>query len=382
MILVYTRIMTTNHQYKIGIDCRLSGDTHAGIGRYVEELILRLPKLTKDTPRGTSKKLILFFYSKKQSEKFLQKLNFQSNNNLKIVIAPIKHYSLNEQIKLPQIFSKEKLDILHVPHFNVPIFYKGKIIVTIHDLLWHEFKGLAVTTLKPHIYYLKYLAYRFITKMAIKKANKIIVPAKTIKETVIKYFPWAKDKIIITKEGHSDKFKFINHNKKPNKTFLYVGSLYPHKNITVILKALKSLPTYDLEIIGSRNVFQDQIREEVTKLGISKQVNFLGYLSDEQLNKRMSKSFALVQPSLSEGFGLTGIEAMSAGIPVIASNIPIFKEIYQDGAIFFDPKYPTDFVKATNILEKLDRKEIIQKGKLVSSQYSWDKMAKETFQLY
>ena len=369
--------MNNSSPYKIGIDCRLSGNAHAGIGRYIEELILRLPKI------GRANRWVLFFYSQQQANDLLKEI-VPKPSNISIVIAPIKHYSFNEQLKIPNIFAKQELDLLHVPHFNVPIFYKGKLVVTIHDLLWHEFRGLDVTTLKPYLYYIKYLAYRFITKMAIKKADQIIVPAKTIKDTVIKYYPWAKNKLNITKEGHSNKFIPSSNTteKKINKTLLYVGSLYPHKNISVVLKALKSLPDFRLEIIGSRSIFQDNVKAEVVKLDICQQVEFLGFISDSELNKKMSNSFALVQPSLSEGFGLTGIEAMSAGIPVLASDIPIFKEIYQDGAIFFDPEYPTDFVRAVNMLEELNRSKIIKQGIEIASHYSWDTMAKQTLSIY
>lgn len=361
--------------YKIGIDCRLSGKTHAGIGRYIEELILRIPRLGKD------KHWVLFFYSEQQANDLLEKL-VPRPANLDIVISPISHYSLEEQIKMPDIFAKESLDLLHVPHFNVPILYTGKVVVTIHDLLWHEFRGLNVTTLKPFFYYLKYWAYKFVTKRALKKANKIIVPANTIKKTITKYYPWAKKKIVVTKEGHSKKFSPPLREKKRNKTFLYVGSLYPHKNVGVVLRALKSLPDYSLEIIGSRNIFQDQTKMQVVKLDISKQVDFLGYISDLELNDKMAESFALVQPSLFEGFGLTGVEAMAAGLPVIASDIPIFREIYQDGAVFFDPGYPTDFVRAVDMMEKMDLKKLTKIGQKVASEYSWDKMADETLQVY
>jgi len=369
--------MKNSSPYKIGIDCRLSGNAHAGIGRYIEELILRLPKI------GRANRWVLFFYSQKQANDFLEKI-IPKPVNIKIIIAPIKHYSLEEQLKMPSIFAKQNLDLLHIPHFNVPIFYQGKLIVTIHDLLWHEFRGLNVTTLQPYLYYIKYWAYRFITTMAIKKAHKVIVPAQTIKKTLLKYYPWAKNKVTITKEGHSNKFKPRSDigERKINKTLLYVGSLYPHKNISVVLKSLKSLPEYHLEIIGSRSIFQDQIKAKVIKLDICHQVDFLGFISDKELNTKMSSSFALVQPSLSEGFGLTGVEAMAAGIPVIASDIPIFKEIYQDGAIFFNPEYPTDFVKAVNILEKINRNQIIKKGIKIASHYSWDTMTEKTLAIY
>lgn len=367
--------MSDNSLVKIGIDCRLSGSTHAGIGRYIEELIIRLPSLAPD------KFWVFFFSSSKQATEYLSKLK-PKPSNFKIVIVPIGHYSLAEQFKLPKIFGEEKLDLLHVPHFNVPIFYRGKMVVTIHDLLWHEFRGLKVTTLKPILYYLKYWAYRLVTRLATHKAKLILVPAQTIKEIVSHYYPQSETKTIVTTEGFSGKFIEAKPATKPSKNILYVGSLYPHKNIEVVLKALKSLPDYNLKLIGSRNIFSDQTKLEVIKLEVHKQVDFVGFLDDAALIKEMENAFALIQPSLSEGFGLTGIEAMAAGVPVLASDIPIFREIYQDGATFFDPHYPTDLVRAINVLEKIDRQAVIKRGHAVSKLYSWQKTAAATLDAY
>lgn len=360
---------------RIGIDCRLSGNAHAGIGRYIEELILRLPKIEPNLS------WVLFFHSQKQASEYLEKLGKQPEN-LKIVIAPIRHYTLTEQLKLPAIFAKEKLDLLHVPHFNIPIFYIGKLVVTIHDLLWHEFVGLKATTLKPYLYFIKYFAYRFITQLAIVKASLIFVPAQTIKHVVHKYYPDSKNKVLVTTEGFAKEFNKITSTKNIKPELLYVGSLYPHKNVEVVLKALPKLPDYQLKIIGARNIFQDQTRALVEKYKVKNQVTFMGYLDDEELKNQMTKAFALIQPSLSEGFGLTGIEAMAAGLPVIASDIPIFKEIYKDGAIFFDPHQADDFVLAINKLENEDRTSLIKKGKNIIQNYSWDKMASKTLVAY
>ena len=128
----------------IGIDCRLAGLKHAGIGRYVANLVSRLPKLDSQI------NWVLFFSDSEQAQEVLP--NNQDIPLIKIIFAPIKHYSLAEQVQLPTIFNQEKLDLLHVPHFNVPWFYKGKTVITIHDLLWHEYRGLNATTLSPWKY--------------------------------------------------------------------------------------------------------------------------------------------------------------------------------------------------------------------------------------
>ncbi|MBP7740809.1 glycosyltransferase family 4 protein [Candidatus Woesebacteria bacterium] len=371
---------------KIGIDCRLAGTQHAGIGRYIESLLTNLIKINSNI------NWVLFFHDENQAKTVLKKYfdnqkiqgelrSKRGYPGIKIVITPISHYSIEEQLKLPKIFKAEKLDLLHVPHFNIPIFYSGKLVVTIHDLLWHEYKGGTATTLSPLKYFLKYIFYKVIVKFAVNKAKKIIVPAETIKQTVIKFYPETKEKIVVTKEGADIWDKEITTTKKLKKTLLYVGSLYPHKNIKIVLRALTELETYKLLIVGSRNIFRENIESFIKFKEIEDKVTFLGYLSDEKLAKLYSRVTALVQPSLSEGFGLTGLEAMSLKTPILASNIPIFNEIYQDVAYYFSPYSETSFISAVHELENDDKKRLDEGVKLAKS-YSWTKMAKNTLEVY
>lgn len=353
---------------RIGIDCRLSGSAHAGIGRYIDNLIKRLP---------VSHPEITWVYFVANSSQATAVEHFR---NVEIILTPIAHYSLSEQLRLPRMLAQAKLDLLHVPHFNVPMLYRGKVVVTIHDLLWHEYKGSHVTTLSPLKYWLKYAFYKLVVGQAVKKATVIYVPAETVKKTVLKYYPKAKTKIMVTKEGIDEAFahKSLTRLQTPSKNLVYVGSLYPHKNLQLVIKALPQLPDYTLILIGARNIFQDNIRKTITKEGVEQQVVFKGYVPDHELETIFSNTQALVQPSLSEGFGLTGIEAMAMGVPVLASNIPIFQEIYQDGAIFFDPHSVASFVKAVSKLEQPEAARVVAKGRKVALRYSWDSMVIQT----
>ena len=326
---------------KIGVDCRLAGSKHAGIGRYTQNLVRRLAK-NKDF------EWVFFFYDQKQATTVLPKVD----SHIKKVILPIKHYSLKEQLLLPFAFKKEQLDLLHIPHFNIPLFYSGKIVVTIHDLLWHEQKGSHVTTLPGWKYWLKHWAYMLTVKKAVQKAYTIFVPSQTVAQIIIKYYPTVKNKLIITYEGVADSFLDIKTiNKKIKKQLVYTGSLYPHKNIKIVFKALKKLPQFSLKLVGARNIFQQQTRDLSKKYQVKEQVEFLGKLSDQELIKLYQQSYALIFPSLSEGFGLPGLEAMAIGLPVIASDIPIFREIYQDAATYFDPNSAEELIETVLILE-------------------------------
>jgi len=261
--------------------------------------------------------------------------------------------------------------------------YNKPLVVTIHDLLWHEYRGSTVTTLHPLLYWPKYWMYRFVTQRAVARAKKIFVPTQTVKDTVARYYPQVAQKVAVTYEGigtelvsYAPKLKSVAREKKH---LLYVGSLYPHKNISLVLAALREMPDYVLEIVGSRNVFQEKIMQEVSELNHENQVIFSGRLSDEDLAREYASATALIQPSLSEGFGLTGLEALAFNTPVIASDIPIFHEVYQDAAEYFSKHSPQSFRDAVKLVEKPAVRTTLQKNaKRVQKMYSWDTLAIET----
>lgn len=399
-------------QKRIGIDCRLGGLSHAGIGRYCEQLVYHL--ITDD--ENTT--WVLFFSSLDQISEspFFQEIS--SKKNVETHITPIRHYTLAEQLILPFYFLKAKLDLLHVPHFNVPFWYPKAFVITIHDLLWNEYQGTSVTTLPKWIYWIKYVGYKIVSTIAIKRAKYIFVPTHTVRSQLNTSYPNTQEKVLVTYEGvNSDSLKAspslanstpptiqdsseIHANKedseqlkssqrfavwKPHSFLLYVGSLYPHKNITVVLKALQTEPTLTLAIAGSRSVFTQQTKEIITQLGIESQVSFLGYVPDSKLATLYQNALAVIQPSLSEGFGLTGIEAMSVGGIVIASKIPIFEELYPKHTFFFNPHDEHSLLHQIQLLKTLspnDRARYASLNKKHASQFSWKTMARKTNKVY
>lgn len=355
----------------IGIDCRLAGKKHAGIGRYIEELVTRITL-------EPSINWVLFLHDADQ-------LTLPKLPNVRTVLAPVRHYSLQEQLQMPGIFAKEKLDLLHVPHFNVPLLYRGKTVITIHDLLWHTQSNASATTLSPLIHAIKYAFYKIITAHAVKSALSILVPAQTVKNEILQFYPTlAPDKISVTLEGVGDVYREHTEtaSSTPEKILFYTGSLYPHKNVITVVEALKSLPDYQLYLSSSRSVFVDEFLSTVNSLDLASRVHHLGRLDDQDLLHWYDKSMALVQPSTAEGFGLTGLEAMAAGLPVIASDIPIFHEIYGDAYVPFAPSDPASFVRALHTLESGSRSARIQAGRAQANLYSWDKMVDQTLALY
>ena len=173
---------------RIVIDGRFYGLENTGLGRYSVNLIDQLQNLDSQNQ-----------YYLLLRRKYFNRLNLPSNWHH--VFAEVPHYSLAEQFKLPNLIKKLKPDLVHFLHFNVPVFFFGKYVVTIHDLLIHKQRGKEATTLTPSRYFFKRLAYKFVFGQAVKRAAKVLVPSQAVKDEVAYFYRLDPDKITVTYEG-------------------------------------------------------------------------------------------------------------------------------------------------------------------------------------
>lgn len=372
---------------RILIDARFYGLEHAGLGRYTINLISELAKLDKKN-----------FYTVLLRRKYFNRLKLAEN--WKKILADFKHYTFAEQLRLPRLLSEQKSDLVHFLHFNVPIFYRGNFIVTIHDITMHR-QGTSATTLPLPIYYFKRLPYKYAFWKSVKSSVKIIVPSKAVKDEVVNYYAIDEGKVKVVYEGLGDKIKeeeftgnvskvLKKYKLEAQKYFVYVGNVYPHKNLKRAIEAIAFLNGARKDkvlfaIASSRSVFTKRLEKTIRSLQAEKYVSLLGFVPDEELVILLKNSIAFVYPSLSEGFGLQGLESMAAGTLVLASDIPVFKEIYKDNVLYFNP---FDFSSIQNCIQEAIRMEtkrrerLIQKGQKFIKRYSWPKMAKQTLKVY
>ncbi len=395
---------------KIGIDARLYGTKHGGIGRYAQKLIEHLEKID----------------SENQYFIFLQKNNFADYQpqapNFSKALADFRAYGWREQILFPKLLNKHNLDFVHFTHFNAPIFYHKKFIITIHDLIISHYPDSRATTLNPFLYKIKLFFYNIVINHAAKGAKKIIAVSEYTKNDIIKFLKVAPEKIVVTYEGYDrpkesppppclkegvakqraeasgarvDECDPGSIQRCPGTGgglkgdyLLYVGSAYPHKNLEKLLMAFKKIietkNNLKLVLVGSKNYFYERLEQEIKKLNLQNNVILAGYCDDDKLACLYKSAKAYVFPSLIEGFGLPPLEAQSYGVPVASSNATCLPEILGDSVLYFNPENINDMAeKISRIINDENlRNDLINKGLENLKKYSWENCAQKTLEIY
>lgn len=389
----------TKNKKVIGIDARFYGPLGKGLGRYVQEVVDNLIKIN-EINEGEFKYII--FLSPENFEKFETDSLFVEKR-----LISLPWYSWREQLFFPRIIKKEKIDLMHFPHFNVPIFSRVPFVVTIHDLILTRFPSRRASMLPSSIYWLKQFAYRVVIKTALRKARRIISVSNFTKQDILNKFTIEPSKLIVTYEGvpnlRGDKSRELSDREemsilrkyKIKKPFiLYVGNAYPHKNLEFLLGSFVSLladyPKLKLLMVGREDYFYKRLKKQAQKMllyNYSKDkstVLFPGYIPDSELAVIYKKSLLYVFPSLYEGFGLPPLEAMLFSCPVLSSNQASLPEILGEAASYFDPYNQDDFLSKIRILiDKDDLRESLKaKGLKHIKNFSWSDCAYKTLDVY
>ncbi len=386
---------------RIGIDARFYGPVGKGLGRYTQEVVDNIMKITSADANQNFKFVI--FLSPENFDEFIC-----PQENVKKVCLNIAWYSWQEQILMPFYLWREKLNLIHFPHFNVPLLTPCKFVVTIHDLILTHFPTRRATTLAPIIYWLKNLAYRIVIYGAIKRARKIISVSEFTKQDLVTQFKVLPSRIAVTYEGVANLAKgrdslFIAKldNQETLKQYhiadnflLYVGNAYPHKNLEFLLRVFVKLlvrkPDLRLVLIGKEDYFYNRVKDYARTLNIWQKENvnssviFPGYVSDAQLEILYQEARVYIFPSLYEGFGLPPLEDMARYCPVLSSNRASLPEILGDAALYFDPENENDLLEKTwtIINEKELRNTLVIKGLMQTKKYSWWQCASDTLAVY
>ncbi len=312
-------------------------------------------------------------------------------SNPQIITPKLKYYSIHEQIQLPRILREHKVDLLHAPHFMLPLIRPCPSVVTIHDVIgltWKEDLRSRV----GRVY------YRWMISAAARLADRIITDSKFSRDDIVRRLGVDRNKIKVVYPGISPDFQRVNDAAElenirrkyqiEHEYVVYTGIYKPRKNHAALLRAfqrfLLSERHASLVLVGPLGEGEQELRRLADQLEIGEKIIFTGFVNDSELRALYSAAKVYACPSLYEGFGFTVLESMACGTPVVSSGETSLPEVAGDAALYADPRNPEEFAKALHdAFTNADlRSALIKKGRTNLRRFCWANTAKETFTVY
>lgn len=336
---------------RIGIDARKIFDF--GIGTYIRGLLGGLAR-----HRGDEDYVV---FAPEEARPLIP-------GALEHVVADAPHYSLRELVVMGRAARRTGVDLLHAPHYVVPIT-SCPVVVTIHDLIHlHQRQRNPLAAVYA----------RTMIGRAVRKSVRVLTVSQAVKNEIVRELGCDAAKIIVTPNGVDDRFRVSAPNPAPSRYFLYVGNDKAHKNVDRLVEALAVArgrrPDVSLVLAGSE-FERYQAREGVITPG---------FVSDEELASLYRSALGLVQPSVEEGFGLPVAEAMASGVAVITSMASALVEISGDAALHVDAMSAASMAEAMLRIAGEDalRIELGRRGIEKSRAMTWDRCADSTRRAY
>ena len=307
------------------------------------------------------------------------------SENFKVVTADFKNYSLSEQFGFKKFLDKLSPDLVHFCMPQQPILYTGAHVTTFHDLTLLQTYN---SDKNWFVFHIKQFIGKFVFRWVAKTSKHIFTPSKFTKDELIKFTGILMDKVTVTYEA-ADIFinKLTPYEHSFKEFILYVGQQSDYKNIRRLgdahQKLLQKHPNLGLILVGKMNASALN-NEKYFKEKNYRNIHFTGFLPNSQRDWLYTHTSAYVFPSLMEGFGLPGLEAMGYGAPVASSNATCLPEIYGEAAHYFNPNNANDMTQIIDdiLVDKTLRDDLIQKGYKQVKKYSWQRMAEQTHNVY
>ncbi len=316
---------------------------------------------------------------------------FAAGGQVETICSRSSYYSLREQVELPRLLRRHRADLLHSPHFNLPLARPCPTVVTIHDVIYLACKQDLPSRLGR-------LYYRAMMAAAVRRADRIITVSEFSRNQIVRYLNADPDKIDVIHPGVDSRFQpaigaaeinaVISRYGIDADYILYAGIYKPRKNHADLLRAfrefLSSGERGKLVIAGPLGEGERELRQLAVELGIAGKVIFTGFVPDCDLPALYSGARVYACPSLYEGFGFTIVEAMACAVPVVCSAKTSLPEVAGDAALYADSRRPQEFAEALRraFSDAELRRQLIEKGLKNRRRFNWQSAADATVAVY
>ncbi len=365
---------------RIGIDARAVEKTTDGIGRYAIELIKAFSQ------RNDPHQYVIF------KNPYLDH-SFKYDERFREMNISIRRYSLKEQLMMPRILKKEKLDIFHSLHFTLPLGYKGAQVMTVHDIMPVLFPWFFGTS--SIVDYMASAYLSFLVRASLKKAVITIVDSEHTAMDLRTHYKLNGDQLSRIYLGIDHLNPSLLKRKIDVPLFLgfhhpfilTVTNFRPYKNTKRLIQAFalvnKIIPDLRLVVVGENPKYSRRTLGDLAEAE-RKNVHFLGFIDDMYLTALLSSAEAFVFPSSYEGFGFPVLEAMNHGTPVITSSVASLPEIGGKAVVYVNPNDIQDIANAIQTIctNKELQGSLREAGRMQSRKFRWQDTAIQTLRVY
>jgi len=309
-----------------------------------------------------------------------------SADNFSIAYVDAPHFSMAVQTRLLKLLNSLKPDLVWFFMPEQPLLYRGRVVTMFHDFTMQKWP--TPETKNRLRFYLKFPIGHLVYRAAASKSTLIVCPSNYTRDELLARYRIDPARVRTVYNGAEithDRLESYKHGFR--RFLLYVGLHGWHKNVRRLCEAHQKMlagnPDLGLIFVGKIDRFVEQTRQWCEAEGM-RNILFTGFLPDAQRDWLYSEAAAYVFPSLAEGFGLPGIEAMGRRTPVVSSNATCLPEIYGDAASYFDPEDVADMVRAIEIVlnDAALRQDLIERGTRQAARYSYERMARELLDVF
>lgn len=295
-----------------------------------------------------------------------------------------------EQFALPQLLKRLRIDLLHSPHYTMPLWTTIPVVVTYHDMTFFLYPGYHTLV--------KRFFFPFMIRQSAHHSSALIAVSESTRQDAIRLLGISPKNITTTLLGYDSSFapiedqiylEQVRHKYHLPARFIFnVGTIEPRKNQLALLNAFDVLaetdPNIALVLVGGAGWYYNQLSQQMIKSPNRDRIYLIGYVDRADMPALYNLAEVFVYPSIYEGFGLPLVEALACGRPIITSNISALPEIVGDAGLLVSPNDQNQLSQAIRkLLEDKDlATEIRQKALIRAKEFSWHKTAEQTLEIY
>lgn len=361
---------------RIGIDGRELLHKRTGVGRYLAELCGAW--LTSDLARQHE---FLFYTPEKGTDPTVLGPPFSAtpDRRFRHRSVPGRSGTWWEQVTLCRAAAADALDLFFAPAYSVPLRLSVPVVVTMHDVSFMahpEWFG-----------WREGLRRRWLAKRSMARAEAIISVSGFTRDEILQFYPVPAERVRVVLSGITPRAAASTADDAA-PLVLFVGSIFNRRHLPTLIQAFASVrrtfPTAHLTVVGDDRTYPTQdLASSARHAGVEDAVDLRSYVSESDLGDLYRRATVFVFLSEYEGFGLTPLEAMSAGVPVVVADTPVARELYQDAAVFVpvaDPK-ATAAAIATLLGDRDLRAQQHRRAAALLPSFTWTRAADETLEV-